>query len=178
MFEVRGSVNAFANAVGKVQGLELVDEQELEADEDKQPIVYLAVPDLRALRELESLWRRWATGEQLGYGYAAWRDVFALLRDLRPWGPQDRVHADDLEIINEEIEAASEKEFVRLELELVYRAHFDSAAEQEAAVRRMVAERAGRVVSDAPCDCVSRSPRRSAHKRSALGRGALAAGCR
>ena len=134
----------------RVQGLELIDKQELEGDEDDEhPVLYLLVPDARALRELESLWRRWKKGEELGRGYTAWRDVFSLLRDLRPWGPQDRVLDDDIDILNKEITSHSENEFVRVELELVYRDHSQSGAEQEAVVRRVIAERAGRVVSSA-----------------------------
>jgi len=156
VFEVRGSVGAFANAVRKVQGLELVDEQELEGDErDDRPVLYLAVPDARALHELESLWRRWANGGELGHGYTAWRDVFSLLRDLRVWGPQDRVLDDDIDILNEEIGAHTEDQFVRLELELVYRAQAESGAEQETVVRRIVGERSGRVVSSARIDTIA-----------------------
>jgi hypothetical protein len=50
--------------VRRVSGLELVDEEELEGDEsDKTPVAYLMVPDVRALRNLESLWQRWLRGE-------------------------------------------------------------------------------------------------------------------
>src|SRR5688572_24077300 len=50
VFEVRGSLSAFADAVRRVPGLELVDEEELEGDEtDKAPVAYLIVPDMRAL---------------------------------------------------------------------------------------------------------------------------------
>lgn len=39
VFEVRGAVNAFANAIQRVPGLELVDEEELAADDaDKEPV--------------------------------------------------------------------------------------------------------------------------------------------
>ena len=55
VFEVRGTLNAFAAAVRRVPGLELVDEEELAADDnDKAPVAYLMVPDTRALRELEN----------------------------------------------------------------------------------------------------------------------------
>src|SRR4029077_13377404 len=64
VFEVRGAIGAFAAAVRNVPGLELIDEEELETDAtDKAPVAYLLVPDMRALREIESLWRRWQNGE-------------------------------------------------------------------------------------------------------------------
>jgi len=91
VFEVKGSISSFVKAVNRVPGLELVDEEDLPSDEDKQPVAYLLVPDMQALREIESLWRRWTEGEELGRGFAGWRDVFSCLRDLRVWGPNDRV---------------------------------------------------------------------------------------
>jgi hypothetical protein len=90
VFEVRGSIASFARAIQRVPGLELVDEEELAADEDKAPVAYLMVPDIQALKNIESLWRRWLRG-QLAQGETPWRHVFSLLRDLRPWGPTDRV---------------------------------------------------------------------------------------
>ncbi len=45
VFEVRGSVNNFAAAVQRVPGLELIDEEELGSDDDKEPVAYLLVPD-------------------------------------------------------------------------------------------------------------------------------------
>ena len=67
-----------------------MDEEELESDEeDKQPVAYLLVPDMVALRSLESLWRRWQAG-QLGRGETLWAKVFDHLRDLRAWGVECR----------------------------------------------------------------------------------------
>src|SRR5688572_532335 len=73
VFEVRGSIQPFINAIRRVSGLELVDEEELEGDEqDPKPTVYLLVPDARALNSIASLWRRWTQGEHLGTGFAPW----------------------------------------------------------------------------------------------------------
>lgn len=84
VFEVRGSISSFAAAIQQVVGLELVDEEELEGDEgDKHPFAYLLVPDIVALQNLESLWRRWQAG-QLVRGESTWGNVFEHLRDLRP----------------------------------------------------------------------------------------------
>lgn len=78
VFEVRGSIASFAVAIQKA-GLELVDEEELAADDDKAPVAYLMVPDTQALRNIELLWQRWLRG-QLVQGETPWRDVFSLLR--------------------------------------------------------------------------------------------------
>ena len=41
-------------------------------------------------------WRRWQQTGQVDTGYAPLRDVFAHLKDVRPWGPQDRVRVGEL----------------------------------------------------------------------------------
>ena len=100
-------------------------------DLDKAPVAYLMVPDARALRDLAGLWRRWLRGE-IAHGETAWRDVFALLRDLRPWGPQDRVQPLDAATLLTEIEPLGEFENVRLrEIELVFRAASGTGAGSE-----------------------------------------------
>lgn len=149
VFEVRGSIGAFANAVQNVAGLELVDEEELETDEgDQQPYAYLLVPDIVALRNLESLWRRWQNG-QLVRGETPWANVFDLLRDLRPWGPLDRVSSIDASFLAVVIDGRDDEELVRLEVELVYREREAVANEQEANVRAAIIGRGGAVVTRA-----------------------------
>lgn len=155
VFELRGSVGAFANAVRRVPGLELVDEEELASDElDGAPTAYLMIPDVRALRELEALWRRWQRGE-LERGETPWRDVFSLLRDLRPWGPEDRVRKTDATFLEEEIEGRNGDELIRLEIELVYRREERLARRQERQVGDAVASVGGRMISSARIDDIS-----------------------
>lgn len=147
VFEVRGSISTFASAVRRVSGLELVDEDELPGDEeDKAPVAYLMVPDARALQNLLSLWQRWQQGG-LVRGETLWRDVFALLRDLRPWGPEDRVRPYDSDILSEEIFGLDEDASIRLEIELVYRQDTQVGAAREDDVRAVIAAKGGRVVS-------------------------------
>ncbi len=147
VFEVRGSISAFAAAVQKVEGLELVDEEELEADEeDRHPHAYLLVPDMVALGNLLSLWKRWQSDE-LVRGETPWSSVFATLKDLRPWGPEDRVHAFDQTILSEAIEGLSNDELIRLEIELVFRENDGVASEQQANVSSAITSRDGAVIS-------------------------------
>lgn len=148
MFELRGAIATFANAIRNVPGLELIDEEELETDEhDKAPEAYLLVPDAEALRNILSLWRRWIGGQELGEGFTPWRDVFATLRDIRAWGPQDRVQDDDREILADEIQGLAGDDEVTLEVELVFRASEEVARAAETSVRVGVAAVGGRIVS-------------------------------
>jgi hypothetical protein len=148
VFELRGTVSSFMSAVRNVQGLEFIDEEELETDEhDKNPALYLLVPDARALNEIASLWRRWVSKEPLGHGFSAWRDVFSTLRDIRAWGPQDRVHELDRRIIAEEISQRDGDELIRLEIELVFRAAESAASLAEDTLGESVRSKGGRIVS-------------------------------
>lgn len=121
VFELTDDVQNFARAAANVPGLEFIAAEGLEADEhDKNPSLYLMIPDATALRQMVSLWTRFRAGQALPDGMAPWRDLFAQLRDLRPWGPQDRVSPEDAAVLAEE--RADARGMVRLELELVYRA--------------------------------------------------------
>lgn len=143
VFELRGSVDAFAAAVSRINGLEFIDEEALAGDEaDKEPVAYLLVPDMAALRQIESLWRRWKAREVLDVGFRAWRDVFAQLRELRPWGPQDRVDEQDAVTFAQEIEGRQENETLRVEIELVFR-ESDLAAQQAETLLTTVIQRVG-----------------------------------
>src|SRR5580704_1972817 len=97
VFEIAGTVQNFLNALAKVRGLEFMAEYatEFTADENFAVIddrkaskgqdrtdqavpgrLYLAMPDMRALAELLSLWDRWERGEALGTGYAPFAHLF------------------------------------------------------------------------------------------------------
>jgi Subtilase family len=146
VFEVRGSIATFARAVSRVPGLELIDEEDLPGDDDVAPLAYLLVPDVRALQHIVSLWRTWDAGRELPTGHTPWRDVFACLRDLRPWGPEDRVQPRDESILGEEIFGRADEEQVPLEVEIVFRSNADLAAENEASVSRAIADFGGTIV--------------------------------
>jgi hypothetical protein len=148
VFEVKGSIQNFIRAASRIQGLEFIGEEELEpVEEDSEPVLYLMVPNAEALTQILSLWSRWSRGDDLGYGFAPWRDLFGLLRDLRPWGPLDRLSALDADQINEELMRAGAQATIRLELELVFRRDEAVAAAAEDQLRRELNSRAGIVVS-------------------------------
>ena len=166
VLEVAGSVRDFHALVTKVDGLEFLADEEVafQPDEDffetdtrkgrkGQPRMdkavggrlYLAMPDIRALRELLSLWRRWQRGESIKHGLTPWRDIFAGLHDVRPWGPADRLTDETVEFWREEI-ADDPAEMHRIEAELWFR---ESAARPDAAYHRVaeaVADAGGRIV--------------------------------
>ncbi len=147
VFELRGSVASFAAAINKVHGLELIDEEALASDDDESPVAYLLVPDARALAEIESLWRRWLRHEPLKTGWTAWRDVFALLRALRPWGPEDRVDAQDVDLLAQDIDGRADDVMIRLELELVFWQNKQDEVRAEQKLRDEIERHQGRVIA-------------------------------
>ncbi|WP_128931892.1 S8 family peptidase [Bradyrhizobium zhanjiangense] len=148
VFEVRGAVGTFANAIKKVPGLELIDEEELEGDDqDTAPEAYLLVPDAAALQNILTLWKRWTAGQELASGFTPWRDVFATLREIRTWGPSDRVHEEDREILEEEIELMRDDELLIIEIELVFRSSDEHAAAAELKVVEAIAALGGALIS-------------------------------
>lgn len=156
VFELRGAVDSFRNAVTKVPGLDLLDEEALESDQaDKAPVAYLLVPDARALKEIESLWRRWQRGEAMEQGWTPWRDVFALLRDLHVWGPQDRVDDDDVDVLQHDIEGHADDDRLRLELELVFRRVPHEAHALEQRLLGEIATRGGTLISRCRIDDIA-----------------------
>ena len=169
VLEVAGSVVDFQALAARVEGLEFLgdEETEFEPDEDffeldtrkgrkgeprtDRPLggrFYLAMPDVEALRQLLSLWDRWQRGEELPRGFTPWRDVFASLREIRPWGPADRLSDETIARWREELED-DPGEMRRIEVELWFR---DSAASRDAAFRRVadvVAEAGGAIIDHA-----------------------------
>lgn len=113
---------------------------------DRDPALYLMIPDARALTQMVGLWRDYAAGRALPYGFAPWRNLFEQMKDLRAWGPQDRLTPEDAAILAEE--RANDHGRVRIEIELVFRP--TRAAEGEVAA--LVAERGGAVVSTSRID--------------------------
>ena len=112
VFEVAGSVSGFNRAVAKVPGLEYLAEQDTQflPDDDfwvvdtrvgregqrreDKPVggcVYMAMPDLQALKGLLGLWRIFRADGEFKHGFTPWRHLFTQLRDLRTWGPKDRI---------------------------------------------------------------------------------------
>ncbi|GEO86462.1 MULTISPECIES: S8 family peptidase [Alphaproteobacteria] len=152
---MKGDIANFARAINNIPGLELIDEEELPSDEDKSPFAYLLVPDLIALRQIESLWRNWVAGRTLPTGYTPWRDVFACLRDLRVWGPADRVQPLDAGILEEEIDGRDDDELIPLEIELIFRSATNAGVVSEVAVSNAVAQAGGRVIHRARIDDIA-----------------------
>ena len=137
VLEVAGSIDDFQDAARRIPGLEYLGDEETEFEPDTDFAVrdtrkgredqvrddkrvagrlYLAMPDTRALKELVRLWDRHQAGERPARGFRSWFDLFDRLRQLRAWGPLDRVPESTIEWLADELEARTDP--VRVEIEL------------------------------------------------------------
>lgn len=141
VFEVAGTIDDLARAAAKVPGLELLVEYDTEhpADEDfaardtrkghkgqrrddklVEGRLYLAMPDVAALRDFLRLWDTWEAEKDLDKGFAPFKHLFEQLRTVRPWGPQDRIPPETIAYWREEV-ALHPDRAVRTEVELWFR---------------------------------------------------------
>lgn len=137
VLDVAGTIDDFYRATQRIEGLEYLGDEETtfepgedfaEPDTRKEPEgeyrtdrpvggrLYLAMPDTGALRQLLSLWDRYQRGEQPPTGFAPWFSLFDRLRELRAWGPQDRIPETTTDWLAVQLEAGRDP--VRMEIEL------------------------------------------------------------
>lgn len=143
VFELTGGVMKFTEAVRLVPGLEFLGAEDLEEDEhDESPAVYLMVPSEAALRGIVTLWRGWQNTGNVPPRFSVWKSMLSQLRDIRPWGPQDRVTKEDLEVLTGELGVGAPT--TRVEVELVFRRNGDPV---EAEAQAGILEAGGVIVS-------------------------------
>lgn len=169
VLEVYESVADFYRAINRVEGLEFLGEAAAEFDPDEYVYVedtrkgregqvredktiggciYLAMPDVRALKEMLSLWDRWCDGTGLPKGFGRWEKVFERLREVRGWGPIDRVAEDAIGFWREQF-AAGGADKRRIEAELWF---YKDAQRRSAAYARFgeaVEHAGGRIIDHA-----------------------------
>jgi len=159
VFEVAGSLIDFYKHAADI-GLEFLadDEMEFAPDQDFQVKgdpedavsgrIYLAMPDVEALRQLVRLWQRYISGRRMADGFGLWSKLFGLLKDVRPWGPQDRLSPDTLEYWSQRLQENPD-EPVRFEVELWYRENAEVRARSFTAFGTTVLDFGGQIIDHA-----------------------------
>ena len=105
------------------------------------------MPDVEALDEFIRLWDRWVAGQELGEGLAPFKHLFAQLRNVRPWGPQDRIPDETIAYWREEARRYPDRS-VRTEVELWYRRTAQRREQVRLAFRALVAAAGGAVLHE------------------------------
>jgi hypothetical protein len=159
VFEVEGSLKDFYEQAHSI-GLEYLGDFEEEFDQSEDFLIedkpdqklsgriYLAMPDVQALRELLSLWERYKQSQRMPKGRSDWRELFSRLIDVRPWGPQDRISPGTIAAWEDDLARAPDA-LVRLEVELWYHDNAEKRTQAFQALEGEIAAAGGQVVHHA-----------------------------
>ena len=163
VLETVGTVEAFINAVKRIEGMEFLgefDEDDIPPDEDfhieSDPekslsgTMYLVLTNQQAMDELMRLWTHFRDrpDEPWERGLTKFRDLFSLLRDIRPWGPADRLTGTGV-LDDWRARVGEGTEEVPVEVELWYRSDPDHRVIAQAEVAAEVEAAGGQVVTSA-----------------------------
>ena len=160
VFEVASTIDAFVRAARKINGLEFITDfvdDAIEPDDDFHYIdaqgertdreilrtLYLMMTNERALEEIISLFKLWQTDPQAGFqrGYAPLKEVFAHLRDVRRWGPRDRITETGLhDQLLEDINLKGRSGDVKVEIELVWNSDKTKRDTTQRSIEHILAE--------------------------------------
>jgi hypothetical protein len=170
VFEVAGSIGDFSAAVSRINGLDFLADEEIILDpdedfgvietrrdraagirEDKQIAgrLYMAMPDVQALKHLLSLWQRYEAGQKAPHGFAPWFEVFEHLHTLRAWGPVDRIPDETVDYLRNELAALGRDAVVRVEVELWYVGNAAKRTSAKASFARAVEVAEGMIIDQA-----------------------------
>lgn len=163
VLETVGTVADFINAVRRIEGMEFLgefDEDDIPPDEDfyietdpekaLSGTVYLVLTNQQALDELMRLWTRFQErpDEPWDYGLTRFRDLFDLLRDIRPWGPHDRLRGTGV-LDDWQARVAEGLEDVPVEIELWFRADPEQRVIAQAQVAAEIRAAGGQLLTSA-----------------------------
>lgn len=161
VLETAGTVEDFIKAVSKIEGFEFLaeyDEQDIPPDDDfftdkngtrasYTGRVYMVFTNQEAFKQLQRLWKVFQDGTDFERGLTKWRDVFALLRDIRPWSVKDRL--EETGVLADWAERVQQgNETVYTEIELWFRMDDQKRQAAAQAVRTRVEELGGSVLNE------------------------------
>ena len=163
VIETVGSIENFANAIKRIDGLEWMGEIETDeltpdedfydegnADRELSGRLYLVMTNQRALDEMLSLWQRYQNDHDMEFdrGLTRFRDVFLCLKDIRRWSVRDRIEETGvLDAWREDLEHDANRA-IRFEVELWFRGTEAKRQEAREQVNTLISQRGGTVVGD------------------------------
>lgn len=122
------------------------DDIRLTSDKPRNPFVasclHAVCMNQSAFEKLLSLWRAWRDSRELPRGYSPLRELFAHLKEVRPWGPQDRLQTIDWD---EYFEGRVDDRLHPIEVELWYRRSPAARDKSQREVAALVEQAGGRV---------------------------------
>jgi hypothetical protein len=157
----------FHKAVSKIDGFEWITEEELSdilPDEDfyyaKDPTkklggrCYLIMSNFKGQEQLLSLWKKFSENPdspKIEHRFMKWKKVFKLLKEIRPWGPRDRLLDTGLE--EDWLARVKEgRDRIKVEIELWYRVDKVRREKAEALVTGIISGAGGTMVCSSTID--------------------------
>lgn len=169
VLETVGSVDNFANAVRRIEGLDwlgefdvddIVQDEDFYDEENPERLLsgrlYMVSSNSRALQELQSLWRRYVDNPQMHFdhGYSRFREVFSLLRTIRRWDVSDRfIDTGVMSYWQEQLDVFGE-ERIRFEIELWYKSNPEERSRAIQSVSQMLEQLQGQVITHCEIDAI------------------------
>lgn len=158
VFVTAGSVSDFVK-VARQAGLEVFSEEELEPlehyPEGFRPAgdamrltrtLYATIPTIESFQQMLTLWKAHQRGENAPYGAGPWWNVFDLLLELRPWGPQDRLGDTARAVIEDRLAFRSDEDPILIEFEIWPTASAAKRASWRGELEQRVAAREGLIL--------------------------------
>ena len=162
VLEIRGSVEDFARAVEKVEGLEWLSElgrPEVDPDEDFREVdvkgtalekklssrLFVVSSNQDGLQRLLSLWAQWKRGERFRRGLGKWPHVFERLFDVRRWGVEDRLRETGV-LEDWQARLSHGADQVPCEIELWFRHGSEQRGRAQRRTEELVGRSGGRVI--------------------------------
>lgn len=161
VIEIVGSIDNFANAIKRIDGLEWMGEIELNEilpdeefydetrpDKDLNGRLYLIMTNQQALEQILTLWRRYSTDQNVQFerGLSKFRYMFLHLKTIRRWNVQDRLlETGVIDKWREGLEHWSDR-VVSFEVELWFRHSHKLREESTLHVKQLIEQVGGKIL--------------------------------
>lgn len=123
----------------------------MEATADELTItgrLYVGMPTKASLTTMLQLWKAFRSGEKAPDKHSDWWDLFSKLKDIRRWGPADRIGDQTLSFISQELEYRPTGP-IDFEIDLWFRGNEDQAIASLGALKVAVEDLGGALLDDA-----------------------------
>lgn len=173
VFDLVATVDAFLRAVRDIEGLEFladlaqdgvdpdddffIEEEGLRTTDLVPQSLYMLMTNARAVTEIVRLFELWQADPGITFetGLNPLKAVFASLRAVRRWGPEDRVRDTGLlEQWRADVALVGQQGTSRVEIELWYRAGSEQRSEAQRVVEDIVGRAGGAVITSAAIDSI------------------------
>lgn len=170
VIETVGSIENFANAVKRIDGLEWMGEIELDEitpdeefydearpDKDLSGRLYLVMSNQQALEQILALWQRYHSnpGMKFERGLTKFRDVFLHLKNIRRWDVQDRlIETGVIDAWMEDLEHDGDR-VISFEAELWFRGKKEDQEASAGHVSDLVQQAGGNIISQSVIDAIA-----------------------